>query len=183
MRTTLNIFLVVLLTTTIVTAQNAPTTVPVASKTKMEIFKSWAGVWKGEGSMQMGPGVQKKSSVEERIELKLDGAIVVVEGIGKTDAGTPEEKVVHHAFAVLSYDQVSQTYKFKSYLKDGKSADAWFEPLGENKYQWGFDAPSGKIRYTITLDPVAKTWNEIGEFSQDGTTWRPFFEMKLTKQS
>jgi len=152
------------------------------NKEKMEVFKGWVGQWKGEGSMQMGPGEPRKSSVEERIESKLGGSIMVVEGIGKRiDPSTQKEVVVHHAFAVLSFDEQSGSYKFKTYLQDGKSADAWLTTVSENKFQWGFDTPHGKIRYNINLDPAKKTWNEIGERSTDGTNWMKFFEMNLTR--
>ena len=153
----------------------------VGNKDKMKIFSSWAGRWQGEGSMQMGPGEPKKSTVEEKIEPKFDGMIYLVEGVGKAvDPATKQENVVHHAFAVLSYDQISNQYKFRTYLKDGRSTDAWFNVVGENKFQWGFDIPNrGKTKYTNTID--GKTWNEIGEFSADGTKWNKFFEMNLKK--
>ena len=133
--------------------------------------------------MQMGQGEPKKSSVDERIEMKLDGTIMVVEGVGKAiDPSTKQEMVVHHAFGVLSYDASGKNYKFKTYLKDGRGADAYFNIIGENKYEWGFDIPSGgKTRYTITLDPIKKTWNEIGEYSRDSASWMKFFEMNLVK--
>ena len=78
---------------------------------------------------------------------------------------------------------MNKSYQFKTYLKDGRSTDAWFNIVGENKYAWGFDIPSGgKSRYNITLDPTRNTWNEIGEFSRDGATWMKFFEMNLVKE-
>jgi hypothetical protein len=152
-------------------------------KEKMKVFSAWVGRWQGEGSMQMGPGEPKKSTVDERIELKLNGTVLLVEGVGKAiDPATKEENVVHHALAVLSYDQMSKQYKFRTYLKDGRSTDAWFAVTGENKFQWGFDIPNGgKTKYSITLDSTTKTWNEIGEFSRDGNTWSKFFEMNLKK--
>jgi hypothetical protein len=153
----------------------------VPDKTKMTIFSSWEGKWTGEGTMQQGPGPAKKSTVEENIELKLDGMVLTVEGIGKMADGADRGKVVHHAFAVLYYDQVTQKYKFRSHLIDGRSTDAWFDVTGDNKYQWGFDVPAGKIRYTIIIDAASKKWNEIGEFSSDGNSWNKFFEMNLTK--
>lgn len=153
------------------------------NKEKMTAFASWAGIWEGEGSMQMGPGSGKKTSVREAIEFKLDGTILVVEGVGKNiDATSKQESVVHHAFGILSYDVASQEYKFKSYILDGKSADAWFKVISENNFSWGFDVPNGKIRYTITIDGGKKTWNEIGEFSRDGNQWLKFFEMNLNKK-
>ena len=153
------------------------------AKEKMKPFTHWAGHWQGEGSIQMGPGQPKKSTVDEHIEFKLDGTVLLVEGIGKSIEGpSMESHVVHHALAVLSFDQTTSQYKFNSYLKDGRSTQAWFKIIEENKYEWGFDAPTGKIKYSIAIDPTTKTWNEIGQFSNDnGANWRHFFEMNLKK--
>ena len=151
------------------------------AKEKLKAFTHWTGHWQGQGSMQMGPGSLKTSTVDEYLEFKLDGTVLLVEGIGKSVEGS-ENKVVHHALAVLSFDQTTNQYKFNTFLKDGRSAEAWFKIVEENKYQWGFDTPNGKIKYSINLDASKKTWNEIGEFSNDnGTTWMKFFEMNLKK--
>ncbi len=157
--------------------------VEMSSKEKMKVFDSWVGRWQGEGSMQMGPGEPKKSSVDENIESKLDGTVLLIEGLGRrTDPETKKEIIVHHALAILSYDQYSNQYKFRSHLEDGRSTDAWVIVTGDNTFQWGFDVPNrGKMRYSITLDPAKKTWNEIGEFSADGTNWSKVFEMNLKK--
>jgi hypothetical protein len=148
----------------------------MGDKEKMKAFASWAGHWQGEGSIQMGPGEPKKSTVDERIEYKLDGMVILIEGVGKAN-----ETIVHHALGVVSYDQISSQYKLRSYLKDGRSTNAWLSVTSENNYQWGFDTPQGKIRYTIAIDPVKKTWIEIGHFSADGNNWQKFFEMNLKK--
>jgi hypothetical protein len=151
------------------------------NKEKIAPLLSWVGKWQGEGTM-ITPNGERKSTVDEKIEAKLDNTVIVVEGIGKSlDPATKNEVVVHNAFGILSFDNASNQYKFKTYIKDGRSADAWFNLLAENTYQWGFETPGGKVRYSITLDGGKKTWNEIGEFSQDGNTWRKFFEMNLTK--
>ena len=57
----------------------------------------------------------------------------------------------------------------------------YFNMVADNQYTWGFDVPTGKIKYSITLSPQAKTWYEKGEFLPDGTQWFPFLEMNLTK--
>jgi hypothetical protein len=174
-------FLLLLFVTSVI--QNATAQPEMGSKEKMKVFANWEGRWQGEGWMQMGPGEPKKSTVEEKIESKLDGMIYLVEGVGKSlNSETKQEIVVHHALAVLSYDQGTSQYKFRTHLKDGRSSDSWFNVTGENIYQWGFDIPGrGKTRYTIKLDPKAKTWNEIGEYSADGNSWNKFFEMNLKK--
>lgn len=150
---------------------------------KMKPFALWIGEWRGEGSMRTGPGPAQKSSVHETIQAKLEGSVLLIEGIGKVaNESTKQEDVVHHALAVLSFDQVSQQYKIQSYLKDGRSTLGWFTITGTNAFQWGFEGPWGKMRYTITLDETKKTWTEIGEYSRDGETWMRNFEMLLTKQ-
>ena len=154
----------------------------VGGKEKMRVFADWAGHWKGEGTMQSPTGEARKSTVDERIEWKLDGTVLLVEGIGKAiDPTSKKEVVVHHALAVLSHDQRLGEYKFRSYLNDGRSTDAWLKVLAQNKYQWGYDSPHGKMRYNITIDPAKKIWNETGEFSRDGTVWMKVFEMDLAK--
>jgi hypothetical protein len=179
MKTIIASLIMAALTLTQVSAQPAHTSTP--DKSKMKVFDSWVGHWQGEGFTQQGPSISKKSFVDEKIEMKLGGVVLAVEGVGKTDAGTDQEKVVHHAFGVLHYDQNAGAYKFKSFLMDGRTTDAWFEVVAENKFKWGFDVPNGKITYSITLDAASGKWNEIGEYSADGTVWRKFFEMNLSK--
>jgi hypothetical protein len=148
----------------------------MGDKDKMKVFAGWEGHWQGEGSMQMGPGEPKKSTVDENIQYKLDGMIILVEGVGKNN-----DAVVHHALGVISYDKITSQYKMRSYLRDGRSTSAWLNVTADNNYQWGFDTPQGKVRYTIVIDPAKKTWNEIGHFSADGNNWQKFFEMNLKK--
>ena len=148
---------------------------------KMKVFEAWVGRWQGNGWMQMGPGEPKKFVVNEVIESKLDATILLVEGIGKSgESQSGSEAIVHHALAILSYDKSSDQYKLRSHLKNGRSTEAWFTVSGDNKFQWGFDTPQGKVRYSITIDPVAKTWHEFGEFGIEGN-WKKFIEMTLKK--
>ena len=177
-----NLLIILLATLLYTIASGTAFAQEMGDKEKMKIFANWIGRWQGEGSMQMGPGEPRKSKVDERIESRLDGMVLLVEGIGKAQDASKQETIVHHALAILSYDKNTEQYKFRSYLKDGRSTDAWIKPTGENSFQWGFDIPGrGKTRYSIVLDPTKKTWDETGEFSQDGTTWMKFFSMHLTK--
>lgn len=153
------------------------------AKEKMKPFFHWVGHWQGESYTQMGPGQPKKSIVNEYLEYKLDSAVILVEGIGKSiETESSKADIVHHAMAILSFDQKTNEYRFNTHLKDGRNTNALFTIHEDNQYQWGFDVPSGKVRYSIRIDVTKKTWDEIGEFSSDhGVTWRKFFEMKLTK--
>lgn len=145
------------------------------SKDQMKKLAMWEGRWVGTGTTQM-QGKSESSSVVETIEWKVDGHALLINGLGKNKDG----KVVHEALGVLSFDTKENRYRFHTWLRDGRTADTWFIALGENDYQWGFDIPTGKIRYTIKLTQT--TWVENGEFSSDGNQWFPFFQMQLTRQ-
>jgi hypothetical protein len=150
-----------------------------AAQQQMKKLEFMAGRWKGEATVSQRGGAPIKVNQEEKIEYQLDSLVITFEGTGRTS--TDPTKVSFHAFAVINYNITTQAFNMRSFLMDGKQTDAYFTETGENKFDWGFDVPGGKVVYHITLDPVNKKWNEKGEFSADGTQWYPFFEMNLTK--
>ena len=159
-------------------AQVAPTPAETA-KQKMKKLEFMAGKWKGEATVSQRGGAPIKVNQEENIVWQLDGLVLTFEGTGRNQ--DDPSKVSFHAYAVVNYNITTSSYNMRSFLMDGKQTDAYFNEVGENKFDWGFDVPGGKIVYHITLDPVNKTWNEKGEFSPDGTQRYPFFEMNLKK--
>jgi hypothetical protein len=158
----------------VVSASTAVAQAPAASKVEMQKLKMWPGHWTGTSAWTMR-GKTEQSTVDELIEWRVDGHALLINGIGRNAEG----KVVHEALGVLSYNANESKYHLNSWLRDGRSTDAWFTITGENQFQWGFDTPQGKIRYNIVL--TEKTWKETGEFSSDGTQWFPFLNMDLTR--
>ena len=138
-----------------------------------------SGSWAGEGWIQMGPQGKESFTQTEHIQKKLDGTLLMIEGLGKAKAD--ESKIVHNAFAIISYDQQNQSYQFQSYLADGRQVTG-VAKVNERTLVWGFETPQGaKIRYTIVVDEEDK-WGETGEYSPDGNNWMQFFEMSLKKK-
>jgi hypothetical protein len=153
-----------------------PDPAPVLEAMKAVAFLE--GRWAGEGWFQMGPGTREEFSQTEVVERKLDGGLLLIEGIGRSKA--PEPRTVHHAFAVISFDPSKKAYRFSSHIVGRPPLDV--EPeVGPNTFRWGYQPQAGiHIRYVITVEDA--TWREVGEFSRDGQTWNQFFEMTLTKQ-
>jgi hypothetical protein len=149
----------------------------------MKPFLPAVGHWRGEGWTQMGPGEPQRSVSEETVEMRLDGLVLVIEGLhhAKLPDGSAG-KVVHHALAIVSADSADPAggFRFSTFLADGRAADA--RGAWENgKFVWAPPAPPGRqIRYVVDWS-VADRWSEIGEMSTDGTTWTKFFEMNLTR--
>ena len=139
------------------------------------------GEWKGEATMQMGPGKRETVVQTEKVTPKAGGKVLLIEGLGKRKLadGTIGD-VVHDAIALISWDKTKKTYRFNAHVAQQESVDTTIDLTGEHTAVWGFDTPQGKVRYTIRLNEKGQ-WNEVGEFSRDGQKWMPFFEMTLTK--
>jgi hypothetical protein len=132
------------------------------------------GKWEGTGWMRMGPGEPSHTRSTETVEFRLDGRILVIEGLHWSKE-KPDE-VVHHAMGIISHDPETGHYRFRSYLSDGRNGDHEMRLEGD-AILWFIDTPRGKIRYTIRIHDGK--WDETGEFSADGETWNEFFGMNL----
>jgi hypothetical protein len=153
---------------------------PIEQMKKLDFLH---GRWEGTGMMSRGPGTEQPARVVETVQPKLGGAILLVEGVGRI--GTPggaDEKVVHHAVGVISFDTDSNAYRMRAYRSDGRSLDPSIT-VEDKRIVWSFSDPrAGTIRYTITVTPKGQ-WHELGERSGDGgKTFAKFFEMTLDRK-
>lgn len=139
------------------------------------------GEWKGEAWIQMGPGKRENVIQTEKVTKKAGGKVLLVEGLGKKklEDGTAGE-VAHDAIALISWDNAKSTYRFIGHVAQQESVDTALDMTAPNTLVWGRDTPQGKVRFTIRLTEQGQ-WNEVGEFSRDGTAWMKFMEMTLTK--
>jgi len=135
------------------------------------------GSWSGEGWIQMGQGPKEEFTQTETVESMLDGAVLLIEGIGHSTGEDP--KKVHHALALISFDPVNDTLLFSSFVAGRPRLDLIPE-VAPNTFRWGFSPSSGgEIRYSIVIEDGV--WHEVGEFSRDSESWFQFFEMHLKK--
>ncbi len=161
------------------TAQTHPTSAPPEMK-KLDFL---VGQWKGEGWMELRPGQRQTATVNESVQRKVEGTVLLIEGLGTTRMpGKPEEVPIHKAFAIVDYDVTAKLFRLRAYRAGSGAIDT--EPkVGDNSLVWGFrDARGGEVRFTIRLNEKGQ-WYEIGEYSSDGKTWRKFLEMTLTRMS
>lgn len=156
----------------IVCAQEMPNA--DAQRGEMKKLESLAGQWKGSGWIQQG-AKRETFTGTETVQRKLDGLALLVEG----KFTNPEGKVIHETLAVIAFDPKAKGYRFRTYLASGMSGEHDLKLLADG-YEWGFQVPTGTIRYIIKTNN--DVWLETGEFSRDGgKTWMKFFEMKLDK--
>ncbi|HUS19820.1 MAG TPA: hypothetical protein VMZ25_09235, partial [Terriglobales bacterium] len=92
------LFAVLSLTTTVFAqAPTAPD--PVAQAQQVKKLDFIVGEWSGEGWMDLPGGVRETFTSWEKIQSKLDGVALLVEGLHKSKA---TGKVVHQTLAVIS---------------------------------------------------------------------------------
>jgi hypothetical protein len=146
----------------------------------MRKLDAWVGEWTGSGWAFAGPGQRNEFIITERVQRKIGGAVLLVEGLGKSKTGGGEERVTHDALAVISYDEKGGRYRFRAHDVRGQAIDTDLK-LGEGAMEWSLhnEERGVTIRFTIRID--GDQWQERGYSSRDGKTWNPFMEMTLRR--
>ena len=153
---------------------------PTEQLAAMAKLRYMVGEWTGTGWIEMQPGQRLEFRGGERVQEKLGGLALLVEGrFTARPPGVAEEIPVHTTLAVLSYEPRAKKYLFDTWLATGTSGDHELV-LTERGWYWELRLPRGVVRYTFTRGPQGE-WIEIGERSADGATWTKFFEMTLRK--
>ena len=147
----------------------------------MKALEFLVGTWEGEGWIAFGPGQRNEFRGREIVELRLEGTVMVIEGIHQASSpGVAEPITVHHALAVVSPDGEGG-YDFRSWLFNREGGE-FKGRVEDGAFVWKMTTPRGEMRYTIRLDDRER-WHEIGEFQGEDEEWRQFFEMTLLRVS
>src|SRR3978361_266719 len=112
-----------------------------AQRAAMKRLGFLIGEWSGEASVLRGPGQFAEMAQTESAHFKLDGLVLMIEGVGrvKTDG-----KVALQALGLISFDDETGTYKMRAFndgrwletdikLADGGNSISWEIDLGEFK--------------------------------------------------
>lgn len=146
------------------------------TKEAMAKLSFLVGRWSGDATFQMGPQASELTQTET-VESRLDGLVLVVEGVG---TGKADGKVHHHAVATISWDATAKNYRVVAIRADGNSVVTTGSILEDGAFQWGFAMGNMTVRYTIR-HAEGDEWHETGEVSMDGTTWRKMIDMRLKR--
>src|SRR5436190_3901602 len=159
-----------------VCAADQPTSKEVQRR-EMKKLDWFVGHWKGTGWMQMGPQERHEFTQSETIESKLEGLVLVIEGLGKAKE---DGSTVHTALAFVSYDARGNKFRWHAFTPEGQMDTE--AKVGNDTLEWTLEIPQrGRMRYTITRNEKGE-WFEIGEMIQEDQTRHKFFEMTLRKE-
>lgn len=120
---------------------------PAAAQAGIARLDFMVGRWRGQGWQQRG-NERVQTQMLEVVERKLDGAVLLVEGRGTIPVLGAEDRVVHHALGLISFDPSTGTYPLRSYLATGQSGDFVVSLLEDGSVSWTIEVPGGRIRNT-----------------------------------
>jgi hypothetical protein len=116
------------------------------------------GKWSGEGVMTRGPGGPMKVTQTEDVQFKLDGLLLLIEGVLRDSTGL----VVARSFSTISYDAAVSKYRIRSY-DDGRYFEADFR-ITASGFEWVYEARFLRVKDTALVNAVGE-WAETRESS------------------
>lgn len=146
-----------------------------AQRDAMKKLAFLAGHWSGPATISRGPGEPLRLTQTERVEYKLDGLVLLIEGRSTGADG----KAQFEALATIAYDDASKTYRFRAY-NGGRYLDTELA-VQTDGFGWGFDAGPAKIRNTMHLTAKGE-WQETTDVTFGDNPPHRSVEMLLEHQ-
>jgi len=127
-----------------------------AQRAAMKKLGFLVGTWNGEARLLRGPGEWMDLHQSEEAQYKLDGLILVIEGVGRTKS---DEQSVLQALGVISFDDETATYRIRAF-NDGRFLESEVTLLDQDKaISWGFALGQTTTQSVLRI-------NESGEWTE-----------------
>jgi hypothetical protein len=136
------------------------------------------GKWAGEARLFRGVGEPVVLIQTEEAQYKLDGLLLITEGVGRTKA---DGKLALQALGIISYNDESGTYRMRAF-NDGRYLETDVRLLDHGKgITWGFTL--GQIRTNSVMRITEEgDWTELTEIMIGPQPPRKYMELKVSPQ-
>jgi hypothetical protein len=132
-----------------------------AQRLAMKEVSFLVGKWVGEARLLRGPAESVELIQTEEACYKLDGLILLIEGIGRAKSGGPP---VLQAFGIISYDDESATYRMRAF-NDGRFLETQVKLLDQGKgMTWGFILGDIRTSSVLRINQNGE-WTELAEIT------------------
>jgi len=150
-----------------------------AQRTAMKKLEFLVGDWSGEATVLRGPGQFAEMAQTESAQFKLDGLVLMIEGVGraKTDG-----KISLQALGLISFDDETGTYSMRAF-NDGR----WLETEvklaeGGKSLSWGFALGAFKTTTVLRINENGE-WTEHGELTIGDRAPQKMMDLKVRRIS
>ena len=145
-------------------------------RSAMKKLSYLVGSWSGEARILRLSGEPLELAQTEEAQYKLDGLVLVIEGIGRNKS---DGKTALQALGIISYDDEAQTYRMRAY-NDGRYMETEVRLTPEGKgITWGFALGDIKTNSKLRIDEKGD-WTELTEITIGSQPSRKFMELRLS---
>jgi hypothetical protein len=149
-----------------------------SQRSAMKKLSFLVGKWSGEARILRGLGEPLELVQTEEAQYKLDGLVLMIEGIGRNKT---DEKVALQALGMVSYDDEAGTYHMRAY-NDGRYLETELKLADNGKgITWGFVSGEIKTSSVLRIDEKGQ-WTESTEIMIGSQPPRKFMELKVSPQ-
>ncbi len=136
------------------------------------------GNWSGEARILRGPGEPLELVQTEEAHYKLDGLILIIEGLGRAKS---DGKVALQAFGIVSYDDEAGAYRMRAY-NDGRYLETELKLRENGKgITWGFALGDIKASSVLQINEKGE-WTELHEITIGSQPARKFMELTVSRK-
>jgi hypothetical protein len=132
-----------------------------AQRAAMKKLSFLTGSWSGEASVLRGPGQFVALSQTEDAQFKLDGLVLMIEGVGRTKS---DGKLSLRALGLISFDDERGAYRMRAF-NDGRWLETEVKLVdGDSAITWGFTLGEMKTNSVLRLNEKGE-WTELAELT------------------
>lgn len=136
------------------------------------------GKWAGEARAVRGPGEPVELLQTEEAQYKLDGLILMIEGVGRRKS---DGQLALQALGLISFDDGNGTYHFRAF-NDGRFLETEVKLLEEGKgMTWGFALGEIKARSILRINEKGE-WTEHHEITIGAQPARTLMDVTVRPQ-
>jgi uncharacterized protein DUF1579 len=150
-----------------------------AQRAAMSRLDFLVGKWAGEARVWRGPGQPAELLQTEDAQYKLDGLVLLIEGVGRTKS---DGRPVLQALGLISYDDESNTYRMRAF-NDGRFLETEVKLLEEGQgLTWGFALGEFKTKSVLRINDNGE-WTELHEITIGSQPPKKLMELTVRREN
>lgn len=132
-----------------------------AQRAAMKKLSFLVGEWSGEASVLRGPGLFVELAQTEVAEFKLDGLVLMIEGVGRKKA---DGKLALQALGLITFDDAAETYRMMAF-NDGRWLETDVKLINDGTgLSWGFTLGEMSTKSVLRINQKGE-WTELAELT------------------
>jgi hypothetical protein len=148
-----------------------------AQRAAMKKLSFLVGKWNGEARLLRGPGEWVEFDQTEEAQYKLDGLILLIEGVARTKSGG---HAVLQALGIMSFDDETGQYRMRAF-NDGRFLEAEVKLLEEAAVvTWGFALGQVATKSILRINDRGE-WTELAEITIGSQPAKRFLELTVRR--